>query len=344
MESETTPCRSTNPEPAGPAVAVDPTQYDEDIPLTVAVAAHRGTSMVPDERGVQNRREYARQLTADQATLAGHAKKGDTEALLGVEFERFREGVRSRTLAWLTARGRCASVLVTGPANFPTQRNTKAYASADKRLQELNDFRERALKAVINNLRPDLRPVMAGDSDAVARLTEKIAEAERRQEQMKHGNAAIRKHAKDGHDAQVAALVSLGFSDALARQTLHPDCMGGVGFQHYELSNNGANIRRMQQRLQAIKQAQALPPSATEGTYARVEDSPADNRVRLFFPGKPAPEVRSTLKAGGFRWTPSLGCWQAYRNFRSLETARRLAGIPGAETKPEETVPPGETA
>jgi hypothetical protein len=46
----------------------------------------------------------------------------------------------------------------------------------------------------------------------------------------------------------------------------------------------------------------------------RVEDAPADNRIRLYFPDKPDEVTRSALKARGFRWTPSLGCWQAYRN------------------------------
>jgi hypothetical protein len=33
------------------------------------------------------------------------------------------------------------------------------------------------------------------------------------------------------------------------------------------------------------------------------------------------------LKAAGFRWAPSLGCWQAYRNHATLTTARREAGL-----------------
>jgi hypothetical protein len=32
------------------------------------------------------------------------------------------------------------------------------------------------------------------------------------------------------------------------------------------------------------------------------------------------------LKAAGFRWTPTLGCWQAYRNHNALTVAREIAG------------------
>ena len=33
------------------------------------------------------------------------------------------------------------------------------------------------------------------------------------------------------------------------------------------------------------------------------------------------------LKGAGFRWTPSLGCWQAYRNHRALSVAKAIAGV-----------------
>lgn len=37
--------------------------------------------------------------------------------------------------------------------------------------------------------------------------------------------------------------------------------------------------------------------------------------------------VRDRLKRSGFRWTPSLGCWQAYRNDRSIRLAQEFAGL-----------------
>src|SRR6185295_14844493 len=91
-----------------------------------------------------------------------------------------------------------------------------------------------------------------------------------------------------------------------------------------------ANIRRLKQRLASVSAAKVEEVTAEVGENARLEDCPADNRVRLFYPGKPDREVRTRLKGAGFRWAPSLGCWQAYRNHRTLETAKREAVSTGS--------------
>jgi hypothetical protein len=83
----------------------------------------------------------------------------------------------------------------------------------------------------------------------------------------------------------------------------------------------------MKGRLVVIARNQDTPASEAQGSNATLEDCPAENRVRLTFPGKPSVDVRTQLKSSGFRWTPSLGVWQAYRNERNVSTAKQLAGI-----------------
>lgn len=57
----------------------------------------------------------------------------------------------------------------------------------------------------------------------------------------------------------------------------------------------------------------------------KLEDAPSENRIRIFFNGKPDSSTIAELKRHAFRWTPSLGCWQAYRNSRSMEFAKNTA-------------------
>lgn len=304
--------------------------FMSDIPSTLAMAAHSGTSFVPEKRAEQVRNEYNDTLTEDYETFRHHAVKGGTLELLDEEFSQYRAGYRSHYTAWLSSKSRCMSVMITGPSNFPSRRNAKRNEIEHRRCENLIEFRKRAMTAVIRNLRPDLRPIMTGDENAVERLSEKIAKAEELQERMRSANAAIRKYKKAGPEAQVRGLVELGFAEPAALRLLEPDWIGRIGFPAYELTNNNANIRRMKERLEHVSEVKTETPSEIEGELARIEDAPADNRVRLFFPGKPSAEVRTALKSGGFRWTPSLGCWQAYRNYRTNELARKLAGA--AET------------
>lgn len=301
--------------------------FANDIPRDLAQAAHYGTSFVPERRAEQERNDYAETLQGDFESLAKLADTEERRAQLAEEFALYRAGYAKRTRALLHSKARCMSTMITGRSNFPVERQRKRSAIADRRSQELIDFRERALAAIRKALCPELRPIMAGDSDATDRLRQKIAEAEKLQEAMKAANAAIRKHAKAGPEAQVAALVALGHPEARARELLRPDFCGRIGFPDYELTNNNANIRRMKERLAGIERAQATPETVREGKAARLEDCPAENRVRLFFPGKPAVEVRERLKRNGFRWAPSLGCWQAYRNPRSLQVAAETACV-----------------
>lgn len=214
--------------------------------------------------------------------------------------------------------------MITGPSNFPTRRNQKRNAVSDRRVTELSEFRSRALSAINKVLHPERRPIMSGDNDAVARLTEKIAEAEALQTKMRAVNAAIRRHAKAGREAQVAAMVEAApdLDANKAALMLQPDCLGRIGYADYELSNNNANIRRMKERIELLSRNKASAPLLVRGDGVLCEDCPADNRVRLFFTGIPNQAVRTRLKSMGFRWTPSLRCWQAYRNSRSLENAK----------------------
>ncbi len=72
-----------------------------------------------------------------------------------------------------------------------------------------------------------------------------------------------------------------------------------------------------------------------------IEDSPADNRLRIFFPGKPNGDVRAMLKSNGFKWAPSIGAWQAYRNPDSLRVARLACRqvVATSSTKQKTTTP-----
>lgn len=298
--------------------------YHADIPLSVAIQAHDGTSHDPEQRGAGILQDYAETLAADLAMLEQYADTEEKRATLAVEFARYRTGYQKRMLDYLRSRSGLMSSFITGPANFPVRRMEKKHLTVEKRLNELVEYRKRALDAIKKTLRPELRPIMAGDADATERLREKIKKAEAEHATMKQINAAHKAFLKTPASLDVAPLsdehkqLVRSYKPAYSWEP-HP-------IAPYQLTNLSANIRNMKKRMEGIEQVQAEPERTEERANARLEDAPTDNRIRLFFPGIPESAVRSALKSNGFRWTPSLGCWQAYRNPNSLRLAAEIAG------------------
>ena len=164
--------------------------------------------------------------------------------------------------------------------------------------------------------------ISADDPDAVKKLKERVENLKSSQERMKAANAAIRKHQKDGPEAQQAALENLGFKPDQAKAMMTPDVMGTVGFASYSLSNNNANIRRLEERIQVLEKAQALEDRETSYAWGTVRENKEINRIQFRFNGKPDEAVRNLMKSSGFRWAPSEGAWQRQWTGNAVYAAR----------------------
>lgn len=187
---------------------------------------------------------------------------------------------------------------------------TKGYAT----LNEAKRLEQRVQAAGQN------KAIFLDDPDATEKLETKIARLEARQKRMKAANKLVRANDRDG-------LRDMGFSEVVIQQLFEPDFMGRIGFANYLLTNNNANIRRLKKRLTTI--AQYVNDETTEKAIGnvRIVDNADENRLQIFFPNKPIDAVRSMLKSYGFRWTPSLGCWQAYRGNNTAYWAEQIVKL-----------------
>jgi hypothetical protein len=300
--------------------------YSQDITEREARAAYNGISFSPERRAESVLKGWPAEMVGIYKELKAAAIAGNTEHLIDAEFERFHAGYLEREKAHLHSMSNEVSTMIAGPSNFPAARQRKRAEWTHNKLTEMLDFKKRVIEIIKRKLRPDLAPIRTEDSDAVERLKEKIAEAEKMQGIMKAANKIIKK----GGGGLEAALKALGLDDKTIYEVTHPQYtfQGMGGFEGFQLQNNNANIRRMKQRLEEIERKQAAPNIKEQGKDGiRFETCPGENRVRLYFPGKPAVEVISELKKNGFRWTPSLMCWQAYYNNISIMRARQFAGF-----------------
>jgi hypothetical protein len=199
------------------------------------------------------------------------------------------------------------------------KRHRKDLARIDEHLAKAKEhhdkaeyFRRRAVAAESN------RAIFSDDPDATEKLVDKIERLKQRQGAMKRANQLIRKADREG-------LADLGFSEETITRLFSQDYAGRVGFPYYALTNNSANIRRLEKRLAAIQNAQ--DDETTEEQFpggVRLVDNVEANRLQIFFPEIPSEEIRRELKCNGFHWSATAGAWQRHRSNRATCLAKLI--------------------
>lgn len=198
------------------------------------------------------------------------------------------------------------------------RRHRRAIERADAAMRRSIEASKAAAEAAGRASSVGTGGISSDDPDAVAKLREQLEEAEAEQAQMIAANKLVRK----GDQAGLAALMG---SEKIAAALLQPGMIGGMGFAHYQLTNNGANIRRLKERIGHLERNATRETKETlHNSGVRMVENAEANRVQLFFDGKPAAEIRDRLKHGGFRWSPTEGAWQRHLNAGGIWAARQI--------------------
>ena len=188
------------------------------------------------------------------------------------------------------------------------------------RLEEKAEYYRRKAEAVASN-----DAIYTEDEDAEERLEQKIAMLTQLQEKMKAANK-IAFSKKLTEEQMIAALVQQGYSEekATTLATGRGAVYGHIGFPSFTLSNNNACIRNAKQRLKHVQTLKNTETKEYTIGEVRVVENTKENRLQLFFSGKPADEIRAQLKHMAFRWSPSNECWQSYLNRWQIDRAKAL--------------------
>jgi len=155
--------------------------------------------------------------------------------------------------------------------------------------------------------------IFSDDPEAITKLKEKLAGLENCQKMMKDANRIIRKHKNVSPEA-IKELVEIGFNEKQANKLFEPGTCGSIGFPSYSLQNNNATIRGCKLRIAELEKRSNEETTEKEINGVKVVDNVEENRLQLFFDGKPEYEIRQKLKRSGFRWSRYNGCWQRHRS------------------------------
>ena len=277
--------------------------------------SYYGTSFDPEGRARHTIKTYEDQLRQDLAKVPAEHR-----AKYVVKYTGY-------FMSWISAQGRCISTMITGDSNFPVRRAEKANQSEHNRYEEFQEWRARTIAAMERSERRKNAP------NELDQQRKQLESRKKLQELMKAANAAIRKH-KNNPDKAKAALIELGIGPANAAALLDPSgSWWGTGFAAYELTNNNANIKRIEERIKLLEQKEQVKTAIMAGEAETpkieingvkiVKDYQAD-RVKVFFDGKPDRTTIDACKRAAFKWSQSNGCWQRQLTPAAFEAAKKL--------------------
>jgi hypothetical protein len=219
-----------------------------------------------------------------------------TDANLENLYEEFTTKFWSKASAMLAARGRCASSMVTGPANFNSRRNEKANNSSRKRDDEYYYFINEGLKKYIKRNQPKEAPVDQLEfwKSECVRLTQRHAMIKELLPQFRKG--------------------------LISKKEVEERCNCHV--HSFTLAYALKDAKNAKDKLATLERVEAIPAKEKDGTKAYIDTGAG--RVCIENATKPSRDIINSYKANGFRWSPSLVRWQAYINPKSLAFIKTL--------------------
>jgi hypothetical protein len=227
-------------------------------------------------------------------------------------------------------------------------RHRAAIKRADNAMRASIDLDKKAGELAARAAAVGTGGISSDDPEAIQKLQREVGEAQALQDFMRSANklvrAAIKLGVKSPEDEGFAPFLAQlqairpDFRASGALALLKPDFCGRVGFADFQLTNNGANIKRMEKRIAQLKAAHAAAEAAGgenkrtvyQGLCEVIENF-EENRLQLLFEGKPDAAIRDELKSYGFRWAPSQGAWQRQLNNGARYAVTRFLRSQGIE-------------
>ncbi|QFT13579.1 hypothetical protein [Vibrio sp. THAF190c] len=301
-------------------------QYVSAIDLSKAERAFHATSFSPERRGVLVVVDYAQrcegfkvQLNQAITTAKANGIVKVCEQHLEEIHKHFQKEIAQLFINYIHAESVCMSSAITGPANFPVERNKKRLASAMNKYDAIAEREKQLYKRAVKMLLPDGDgTVIKSDSaSAVQQLEAKLEQLVKEKEMWIAINKMVRKVYPKGQlkagatqndiDELIKDLqTSFGLYEDAAINLLKPCRITSkvVAFPSYSLTNRSQEIKRTEQRIKEQKkleegrESNQLNDSLDNGIEYELTE---DNKIAIHFTTKPSEEVRSILKSNAFK-------------------------------------------
>lgn len=289
----------------------------EEIGEKLAVSAFRHTSFDPEKRGASAIEGFLSDIEdlrnkAAEALEKG-ADKDRLQSLLGETKPRLIKSYQ----AWLSARSRTASPMITGPSNFPVERNRKANESERKRGDEYQAMVNRIgdkikweiprPKTEVNfsEIEKDLLFVIGIDKGLAKGYNRRLFLGSIQ-------NKIERLHNNGKYDEVIAAMQVVEKYNTEGPKTLFTDRNKVWKFK--------ASAEEKRVVVETITE-----PETHEGF--KIVNNTKEDRIQIIFDDKPNEKIRELLKRNGYKWSPRFSAWQRQNTPNGLRVTEQLTKI-----------------
>ena len=162
--------------------------------------------------------------------------------------------------------------------------------------------------------------ISASDPKAVEKLTEKLNACKEKQEYMKAVNAYHRKFGTCKGFPDMSDDVAFKL-DQKVKQGYSWDKQPYSG---YTLTNNNAEIKRLEKRIAEISRNQEVGFSGWEFEGGHAEANTEANRLQVFFNERTDKDTHSAMRHAGFVFSHANGAYQRQLNANAIYAANRL--------------------
>jgi hypothetical protein len=289
----------------------------EEIGEQLAVSAFRYTSFDPEKRGASAIQGFMSDIEDLCAKAKEAIEKGaDPDRVKGLLDESKPRLIKSYQ-AWLSARSRTASSMITGPANFPVRRNEKANNVERKRLNEycaLVDRIKNKIKWEIPRPKTEVNfSEIEKDLLFVIGIDKGLAKGyDRRLFLGSIQNKIERLHNNGKYDEVLAAIQVVEKYNTEGPKTLFTD------------RNKLWKLKASAEEKRAVVET-ITEPETHEGF--KVINNTEEDRIQIIFNDKPNEKIRELLKRNGYKWSPRFSAWQRQNTPNGLHMTEQIVKV-----------------
>lgn len=267
----------------------------------LAYRAHAGTSFSPEKRAV------------DIITSSENELNGDLADMAEVEHLAYIVGYKKHLSAWLGAKSRCISTMITGGSNFPVRRAEKANQSEHNRCNEFIIWRENALAAIAKR-KEDSKPKAQKDNEAFAVIKKRILESCETIVGIDNGTVRGSSRALfvSNLTNRINTIAKSGNVELLVKcLDLIKEVNANISKPVISASNGIWKLAEQAEATREAKFDRANKPNREWITpTCLVRFNYELDRLQLVYDGKPDYNTICTLKKNGFKWSPTNTAWQ----------------------------------